>query len=273
VAAEQSNVEAAKAKLSMNQARLREAQANYDRAAKDLERFKPLIAKEEISRQQYDAAVAAAESARATVEAAQAAVSDAEVGIEAAEARVRAEQARLAQAEAGIRAAQTAPQQVAQTRARTSTAEAAVQRAQAALAQAELNLEYTTIRAPVSGIVSRRSIETGQSIQAGQPVMAVVPLEQVWVTANFKETQLRNMRPGQPAIIHVDAYGRNYKGHVESIGAATGARFSVLPPENASGNFVKVVQRLPVRIFFEEGQDKQHLLRPGMSVTATVLTK
>ena len=165
------------------------------------------------------------------------------------------------------------PQQVAITRSRAGAAEAQVQRARAALEQAQLNLQYTTVRAPVSGIVDKRSVEPGQTVQPGQPLFAIVMIDDLWVTANYKETQLRDMRPGQSATISVDATGKKYKGHVESIGGATGARFSLLPPENATGNFVKVVQRIPVRIAIEPNQDPQHTLRPGMSVEPTVLTK
>jgi membrane fusion protein, multidrug efflux system len=144
----------------------------------------------------------------------------------------------------------------------------------AAVQQAELNLQYATVKAPTKGIVSRKGVEVGQVVQPGQPLMTLVPLEDVWVTANFKETQLRDMRPGQPAIVEVDAYGgREFKGHIESLAAATGSRFSLLPPENATGNFVKVVQRVPVHIAIDEKQDAQQLLRPGMSVTAKVYTK
>jgi membrane fusion protein (multidrug efflux system) len=125
----------------------------------------------------------------------------------------------------------------------------------------------------VRGIVSKKGINVGQVVQAGQPLVAVVPIDDLWVTANFKETQLKNMRPGQRAVIVVDAYGREYTGKVDSIAGATGARFSLLPPENATGNFVKVVQRVPVKIVLDPGQDKEHLLRPGMSVTPTVYLK
>jgi membrane fusion protein (multidrug efflux system) len=149
-----------------------------------------------------------------------------------------------------------------------------VRQAQAALRQAELNLEYTTIKAPTAGVVSRKTVEVGQVVQAGQPVLALVDLRDVWVTANFKETQLNAMRAGQSAVIEVDGLGgKDYKGHVDSIAAATGAKFSLLPPENATGNFVKVVQRVPVKIVFDPGQDPNHLLRPGMSVTPTVYVK
>jgi membrane fusion protein (multidrug efflux system) len=159
-------------------------------------------------------------------------------------------------------------------RARATSAEARVKQAQAAVKQAELNLEYVTVKAPAKGQVSRKSVEVGQVIQPGQPLMTIIPLDRVWITANFKETQLEDMRPGQRATVEVDAYGgKEFSGKVESIAAATGARFSLLPPENATGNFVKVVQRVPVKIVLDEGQDPEHVLRPGMSVTPTVYTK
>ena len=240
-------------------AHVADAEAWYTKAASDFSRMKQSIAKDEISQQQYDATLAAEQAAKATVE--------------AAHANLAAAQSRVAQAEAGVRSAQTAPQQVAVVRSRAGAAEATVARAKATLEQARLNLQYTTIRAPVAGVVSQRNVEVGQVIQAGQPLFGIVDLDNIWVTANFKETQLKNMRPGQPARIEVDAYGRTYSGHVDSIGGATGARFSLLPPENATGNYVKVVQRVPVKIFFEKGQDPKHLLRPGMSVVPTVRTQ
>src|SRR5437667_292527 len=162
--------------------------------------------------------------------------------------------------------------QRSKTRSRASAAEAAVQMAKAALEQAQLNLQYSTITAPVSGLVGKKTAEVGQNVQPGQELMAIVPLDDIWVTANFKETQLKNMRPGEPAKIYVDAYGREYDGHVESIAGASGAQFSLLPPENATGNYVKVVQRVPVKIRFEKGQDPEHLLRLGMSVEPRVKT-
>jgi len=149
-----------------------------------------------------------------------------------------------------------------------------VQLAKAALDQARLNLEYTTIKAPLSGIVSRKTVETGQVVQPGQPLMAIIPPEDIWVTANFKETQLAVMRPGQSGTVSVDAYGgRVYKVRIDSIASATGARFSLLPPENATGNYVKVVQRIPVKLVFEPGEDSGHMLRPGMSVVAKITVK
>jgi membrane fusion protein, multidrug efflux system len=218
-----------------------------------------LIAKDEISHQQYDAAVAANNSAKAQVDAATSAIAAAE--------------SRAAQSQAQAEAVRTVPEQLKVTRARAGAASAEVQRAISALAQAELNLQYTKIVAPVTGVLSKRSVEPGQTVQAGQPLFSIVNLDDIWVTANFKETQLRDMKVGQRVKIKVDAYGREYNGVVESIGGATGARFSLLPPENATGNYVKVVQRIPVRIRFDKGQDPNHELRPGMSVEPVVYTK
>ena len=266
-------VDAARARLKVAQARLEEATANATRAERDRERLKQLVAKDEVSQQQYDTAVAAADAARAGVESARAVIVEAERGVEVAEARRVQAGGMMVEAEAGLRAARTAPEQVTVTRSRADSAEARVKLAQAALAQARLNLQYTTVVAPSAGVVSRKSVEPGQVVQPGQPLLALVSLDDIWVTANFKETQLHAMRPGQPATISVDAYGRRYKGHVDSIAAATGARFSLLPPENATGNYVKVVQRIPVKIVFEKGQDPQHLLRPGMSVVPTVMVR
>jgi membrane fusion protein (multidrug efflux system) len=276
VAAAQNQVAAARDRLSTAQAKVREAQANDLRAAQDLERMKALVAKEEVSRQQYDLAVAAAGSYHAQVESAESQVREAEQGVRVAESQVAQQQARLAEAQTTVASARTAPQQVAVTQARAESAAARVEQMRASVEQAQLNLEYTTVRAPASGIVSQRSVEVGQVVQAGQPLLAVIPLDldNIWVTANFKETQLKNMRPGQGVTISVDTYGsREYRGHVDSVAAVTGARSSLLPPENATGNFVKVVKRIPVKIVFEQGQDPEHLLRPGMSAVPTVLTK
>jgi membrane fusion protein (multidrug efflux system) len=246
------DIESARAKLS-------DAQANYAKTSADLKRMELLIAKDEISHQQYDAAVAANNSAKAQVDAATSAIASAE--------------SRAAQSQAQAEAARTVPEQLKVTRARAGAASAEVQRAISALAQAELNLKYTKIIAPVTGVLSKRSVEPGQTVQAGQPLFSIVNLDDIWTTANFKETQLRDMKVGQKAKIKVDAYGREFSGTVESIGGATGARFSLLPPENATGNYVKVVQRIPVRIRFDKDQDPNHQLRPGMSVEPVVFTK
>jgi membrane fusion protein (multidrug efflux system) len=246
------DIESAKARLS-------DAQSNFAKVSADLKRMEMLVAKDEISHQQYDSSVAAYNSAKANVDAATSAIASAE--------------SRAAQAAAQAEGARTVPEQLKVTRARAGAATAEVQRAASALAQAELNLQYTRIIAPVTGVLSKRSVEPGQTVQAGQPLFSIVNLDDIWTTANFKETQLRDMKVGQPAKIKVDAYGREYNGKVESIGGATGARFSLLPPENATGNYVKVVQRIPVRIRFDKDQDPNHQLRPGMSVEPVVFTK
>jgi membrane fusion protein (multidrug efflux system) len=255
----ESDVATAAARLRMAQARVKETEAKATKAARDLDRMKTLVAKDEVSRQEYDAAVMAAEAARAEHEGAVAQGREAEAGVRGAQAK---------RTQAG-----TAPEQVTIMRSRAAGAEAQVAQARAAVERARLDLEHTSVKAPVSGVVSKKTVEPGQVVQPGQPLMAIVPLDDIWVTANFKENELRDIRPGQPVTIKVDAYGRDYKGKVDSIAAATGARFSLLPPENATGNFVKVVQRIPVKITFERGQDPDHLLRPGMSVVPTVRIK
>ena len=249
----------AQREIESDKAKLNDAQAMYAKTSADLQRMEMLIAKDEISHQQYDAAVAANRSAKANVDVANADIATAE--------------SRAAQAQAQAEAARTVPEQLKVTRARAGAATADVQRAISALAQAELNLQYTKIFAPVTGVLSKRSVEPGQVVQAGQPLFSIVNLDDIWTTANFKETQLRDMRVGQKAKIKVDAYGHEYNGTVESVGGATGARFSLLPPENATGNYVKVVQRIPVRIRFDKGEDPGHQLRPGMSVEPTVFTR
>jgi membrane fusion protein, multidrug efflux system len=255
-----SDLEGADARLVAARARQREAEAKANQAAQDLERLKPLIAKDEVSKQEYDAAVSGADAARAAHESSQASVREAEKQVDAAKAR--------------LTQASTGPEQVTIQKARADSASAKAEMARANLAQARLDLEHTEIKAAVDGVVSRRTVEVGQVVQAGQPLLAVVPLEDVWVVANFKENQLKKIRPGQPAVIAVDAYGgREYRGKVDSIAAATGARFSILPPENASGNYVKVVQRVPVKIVLDAGQDPDHLLRPGLSVVPTILVR
>ena len=267
-------VQAAQARLNASEARVREAQANAVKTSRDLERMKQLIAKDEISQQQYDAAVGAADAAHAAVESAQAAVLQVEHEVAAAQAKTSQSQADLQQAQAEAQAAKTAPQQVTITRAQAQSADARVQLAQATLDQARLNLEYTSIKAPVAGIVSKKTVETGQVVQSGQPLMAIIPQEDIWVTANFKETQLAEMHPGQAGTVSVDAFGgRIFNIRVDSIASATGAKFSLLPPENATGNYVKVVQRVPVKLVFEKGEDSEHLLRPGMSVLAKIKVK
>jgi membrane fusion protein (multidrug efflux system) len=268
------DVDTLRAKLESNHARVRETQALYTKTTQDLERMKLLIKKDEISRQQYDAAVAAAEAAEASRDSAKAGVAETSRSIEAAQARVVPAEARIKEARASLQATQTAKEQMSISRFNAQTSSARVKLAQAALAQAELNMEYTQVKAPIDGIVSQKRVELGQYVQPGQPLLALVPHHNVWVTANFKENQLKKMHPGQPAVVTVDAYGGySFEGHIESIAAATGARFSLLPPENATGNYVKVVQRIPIKIVIDKGQDDLHPLRPGLSVIATVKTR
>ncbi len=273
VAGADREIQVAQSNLISAQAHQREKEATTIRAARDVERLRGLVQKDEISQQQFDAAVAQADSARAAADAAKSEVAAAQGAITVAEQRAASARGGASQARAGLANAQTAPQQLQVTQARANSAEARARQAEAALKQAELNLEYTTVRAPTDGVVSRKSVEPGQVVQPGQPLLALVDLNDVWVTANFKETQLAKMRPGQKATIDVDALAKEFQGHVDSIAAATGAKFSLLPPENATGNYVKVVQRIPVRIFFEPGQDPNHLLRPGMSATVTVYAR
>ena len=274
VAAAAKGVDSARARLVATRARVVEARAVNTKALQDLERMKQLIVKEEISKQQYDAAVATADGSRASLDAAEAAVQEAEKGVETAEARLVQAQTAVSQAQAGIEATRAGPDQVSVMKSNATSAEARVLQAKAALDRAQLDLEYTNVLAPVTGFVSMKKVEPGQVVQRDQPLMAVVPLDDIWVTANFKEDQLNHMRVGQRVTISVDAYGdHKYQGRVQSIAAATGARFSLLPPENATGNYVKVVQRIPVKIVFDRGQDPEHLLRPGMSVVPTVFTR
>jgi membrane fusion protein (multidrug efflux system) len=274
VAASEKEIEAARARLVTAQARLRGDEANAAKSARDVERLRGVLAKDEVSQQQFDATSATAEAQKAAVDSARSQIAEADAGIRVAESKLAQARAGEDQAHAEMQTAQTGPQQIVATKARASQAEAHVLQARANLAQAELNLQYATVKAPVRGIVSKKGINVGQVVQSGQPLLAIVQIDDVWVTANLKETQLKDMRPGQRAVISVDAYGgRQYKGKVDSIAGATGARFSLLPPENATGNFVKVVQRVPVKIVLDPGQDPEHLLRPGMSVTPTVYTK
>jgi membrane fusion protein (multidrug efflux system) len=270
--ASEADVENAKAGLAGAQqqydaakAQLAQAEANDVKAQDDLVRYKQLVDKQEVSQQTYDAALAAARASTATVASAAASAS-------AAEQQIHQARARLLQAEANWRASQTGPQQVAVSQARARSAIATVAQKRAALEQAELNLQYTKLMAPVDGVVMKNA-EVGMNVQPGQQLFTIVPLNEVWFTANFKETQLKYMRPGQAVKIHVDANGRDYKGHVDSIAGSSGARTSLLPPENATGNYVKVVQRVPVKIVLDPGENDDHYLRLGMSVEPKVYVK
>ena len=260
VKAAEQNLESAKAMLSQDE-------ANAEQTDTDLIRYAQLVAKENISRQQYDHAVAAAKANRAAIVSATAAVQSYEQALHQAEGK-------LLQAKADLRSAQTAPQQVSVARAKAEAANSQVDQRKAQLDQAELNLGYTVIRSPVNGIVGKKTAEVGQNVSIGQELVDIVPLDDVWVTANFKETQLEHMRSGQSVEIKVDAYGRSWKAHVTNLGGGTGSVFSLLPPENATGNYVKVVQRVPVRIDFDRSQGQEFnaegLLKPGLSVEPDV---
>ena len=264
----QASLTAAERQFDAAQATLRQAEANDLKAQDDVTRYKPLAEKDEIPQQQYIQAVDSQKATAAAIEAARASAAAAEQAVTGARTRV-------AQAEAQLHYAETRPQQISLQQSRAQAADAEAEQAQAALQQAQLNLQYTTIVAPISGIVGQRTAQPGQNLSPGQQLMTIVPLDSdnIWVTANFKETQLTYMQPGQPVKISVDTYGRSYDGHVLNIGGATGSRYSLLPPENATGNYVKVVQRIPVKIVFEKGQDPQHLLRVGMSVEPKVRIK
>ncbi len=256
-------IQAAEQQFEAAKAQLQQAEANDVKAQNDLGRYKQLVEKQEISQQQYDQAVAAARASTAGVAAARA-------SSDAAQQQVIQARGKLVQAEANFRYANTAPKQMQITRAKATSALAEAQRKKADLEQAELNLQYTKVVAPVSGIVSNRTVEVGQNVAPGQELMKIINLDDIWVTANFKETQLRNMRAGQKVTIEVDANGRKYEGNVDSVAGASGARFSLLPPENATGNYVKVVQRIPVKIDLKSGSNNDHQLRPGESVTPKV---
>jgi membrane fusion protein (multidrug efflux system) len=253
---------AAQKQLVAAHAQVEQAQANDVKIQDDLHRYKLLVDKKEVADQVYDQALAASKASTANIAAAQANEAAAQQAVEQARSR-------LAGSEANRRSAETGPQQVSSTRARVRAAIADVGQKRALLEQAELNLQYTKIVAPVSGEVNK-TVVVGLNVQPGQQMLTVVPLDEVWVTANFKETQLKHMRVGQKAEIHVDSNGRKYKGHVDSIAGATGPLFSLLPPENATGNYVKIVQRIPVKIVLEPGENKERLLRPGMNVVPDV---
>jgi membrane fusion protein, multidrug efflux system len=256
-------VDAEEASLAGAQHKVRQDEAIYARAERDRIRYQGILESGVVSRSEYDAREAEA-------------IADAQI-LEFDRATVNAEQHKIAQArsivtqrQAQVAAARTAPQQVSDAQARSESSIGQVGQAKADVHTAELNLGYTKVYAPVSGVVGRKTVEVGQRIQPGQSLLAIVPLNDIWITANFKETQLKHMLPGQPVTIHVDAFDRDYKGTVENLPGAAGSLFSLLPPENASGNFVKVVQRLPVRIRLSPGEDPHHLLRPGMSVEPRV---
>ncbi|PYU71650.1 MAG: HlyD family secretion protein [Acidobacteria bacterium] len=260
------------ADLAWAQANVEKSRANAELAKADLARYLPLMQKGEISKQQYDAAKANADATASALKADQERLAQAERNVDVAKAQLGAAKARVEQARAGVASAHADIKQVSMRAADAQAKLAKVEQARAALQAAELNLSYTEITAPIDGVATHKQVEPGQIVQAGQGLLVVVPLENVWVTANFKETQLRNMKAGQKAEVKVDTYGKTFSGRVDSIAAATGSLLSLLPPENATGNYVKVVQRIPVKIVLDPIPSRQAVLRPGMNVDATVIT-
>jgi membrane fusion protein (multidrug efflux system) len=257
------SVAEAEAALDAARKRVQQDTSIAEHAERDRVRYAALVEKHEISRSFYDARDTDAKTAADALAADQAAEA-------AAERRVAESQRTVAQRQAEIDAAQTAPQQISDARARSNSANGALEQAHADQRTAELNLSYTTIFAPVSGVIGHKTVETGNRIQPGQTLLTIVPLDDIWITANFKETQLRRMHPGEPVTIHVDSLGSSYRGSIEDMAGASGPLFSLFPPENATGNYVKIVQRFPIRIHIDPGQDPKHQLRPGMSVEARV---
>ena len=260
------------ADLAVAQANIERSRANAQLAKADLERYTPLMEKGEISKQQYDAAKANADASASALVADEQRLAQAKRNIDITRAQLDAAKARVEQAQAGIASAHADQKRVAMRSADAQAKLASVDRARAALEAAQLNLSYCNVLAPVDGVATHKSVEPGQIVQPGQGLLVVVPLQDVWVTANFKETQLRNMKPGQKAYVKVDTYGKTFSGHVDSIAGATGAVLSLLPPENATGNYVKVVQRIPVKIVLDPISPDVAVLRPGMNVEATVVT-
>ena len=265
--------QASTAELAYARANVDARQANHDRAQADLARMKPLLAKAEISQQQFDAYQAAARVAESEWTAAKERLKAAQKSAEIAKSAMQAQKGKVGQARAQVEQARANHKQVSMRQADAISAEAAVAQAKANLEAAELQLSYATIVAPIDGVVTKKSVEPGQILQPGQGLFVLIPLHDVWVTANFKETQLEKVRPGQKAEIRVDMYGETFTGHVDSVAGATGARLSLLPPENATGNFVKVVQRIPVKIVLDSIPPGKAILRPGMNVVATIITK
>lgn len=257
-------VAAAEQEYDAKLADVRSAEAQNAKAQRDVERYQPLVAKEEISQQQFDAVRATAESEAAAVDAAQAAVQVALRDLDERRAELVQAKTRLAGEQ------QNAPRQAAARQATVETRQADVAAAKAALDQARLNLSYTKIVAPVDGVVADKTVEVGQRLAPGEDMLDISQIDNVWITANFKETELKRIRPGESVDVHVDALGKTYQAYVATMPGASGAVTSLLPPENATGNFVKVVQRLPVRILLKPGEDREHRLRIGMSVEPKV---
>jgi len=265
--------QSATANLLQAQANVAAKTATNERAQADLARYTPLVKTGDVSKFQFDAVEAAARVAKSELEAAQQQLAAAQQNVDIARANTRSSEARLARSQSAFLETKAREQQVPITEAVYKSALAAAERAKAQLEQAEVNLNYTTIVAPVSGQVTQRSVDVGQYVSPGQLLFTIVPLDQVYVTANFKETQMAHVRPGQRVRFTVDTYPDEFDGVVDSIAGATGSRQALLPPQNATGNFVKVVQRIPVKILVNAHQKSKVVLRPGMNVEATIYTR
>jgi membrane fusion protein (multidrug efflux system) len=266
VTASDNGIKRAQRQFEQAQAQVAQADATNIKAQQDLQRYTPLVEKDVISKSQYDQYVA-------TARADEAALLQAKANAIAAEDQIAIAKDQAAQSRAQLRNAQNGPNQVKIQKSKADQAAAQVEQARAQLTQAQLNLSYTKIVAPADGIITTKSVEIMDNVAVGQNMATLVSLEDVWITANFKETQLRHMQTGQAVKIHVDAFGRDYNGHVTQIGGATGSNLSLFPPENATGNYVKVVQRIPVRIDLDQGENQDHALRPGLSVEPVVRVK
>jgi len=266
VTAADEGIKRAQRQYEQAQAAVAQADANNTKAQQDLKRYTPLVEKDVISKQQYDQYVATANSMQAQL-------LEAKANAIAAEDQIAIAKQQASESQAQLRNAKNGPDQVKMEKSKADQAAAQVEQARAQLEQAQLNLSYTKIVAPADGIITKKSVEIADNVSVGQDMATLVSLDDIWVTANFKETQLLHMRAGQSVKIHVDAFDRDYKGHVTQIGGATGSNLSLFPPENATGNYVKVVQRVPVRIDLDQGENQDHLLRPGLSVEPTVRVK
>jgi len=265
--------QSATANLQVAEANVAAKQATNERAQADLARFTPLLGTDDVSKFQFDAVEATARVAKSDLAAAQQQLSAAQQAVVIARANAKSAQARVSRSESQFMETKAREQQVPIAEATYKSALAAVERAKALLQQAELNLAYTHITAPITGQVTQKSVDLGQYVSPGQLLFTIVPLDQVYVTANFKETQLDHVAPGQKVRIHVDTYRTEFEGVVDSIAGAAGSRQALLPPQNATGNFIKVVQRIPVKILVKPNKNPRLVLRPGMNVEATIYTR
>jgi membrane fusion protein, multidrug efflux system len=263
----------ATANLQVAEANVAAKKATNVRAQSDLERYKPLLGTDDVSKYQFDSVQAAALVAQSDLMAAEQQLAAAQQAVVIARSNTNSAQARLNRSQSQFLETKAREQQVPISEASYKSAVAAVERARAALQQAQLNLAYTHIVAPITGQVTQKSVDLGQYVSAGQLLFTIVPLDKIYITANFKETQLAHVTEGQHVKIHVDTYDRDFDGEVQSIAGATGSRSALLPPQNATGNFIKVVQRIPVKILVKQPDDKRYILRPGMNVEATIFTR